>query len=240
MTATRRLGLLVVMAAMFFTIYGVIAAAQVGGELHTLETAIDRAIPFSAWWILSYGALYPVVLSPLVIFTDWRIAKRGALGIALVVLSGVPFWIWYPVTVPRYPIEVKDIFDWGVVVVRYVDPPTNCFPSMHVAEAAFASLLVWRHDRLWGGIISAITLSIWYSSLAIGQHWFVDGLVGIGIAVAADQIAFRGVPREACVSRDRRWHLAWIGVYALLFVLFASPWIFGWLSPEDLAGRWAG
>lgn len=238
MTGAQRLGLVVVLALMFFTTYGVIAAMQVNAELHTLEMAIDRAIPFSPRWILLYGALYPVVIAPLLILSDRRIAMRGALGLVIVVFSGVPFWLAYPVSVPRPPIEVVDIWTWGIVVVRHLDPPTNCFPSMHVAEAAFASLLVWRHDRQWGAAVLLSTAFIWYSSLAIGQHWFVDGLVGIAIALVTHLLVFRGLPREAFVSRDRRWHLAWIGLYVLLFIGFASPWWFGWIDPAQLMAPW--
>ena len=234
----ERMGLLLVLAGIFFTTYGVIAAVQVDAELHTLETPIDRWIEFSPPWILIYGALYPIVISPLLILTHRHIAFRGAIGLAIVVGSGVPFWFLYPVSVPRPPIEIVDTWTWGILVVRHLDPPTNCFPSMHVAEAAFASFLVWRHDRLWGGIVLTATALIWYSSLAIGQHWFVDGLVGIAIALAAHLLVFRGLSREDFVSRDRRWHFAWIGLYLALFVMFASPWWFGWIEPALIMAPW--
>ena len=238
MSGPERLVLLVAMASMFFLTYGVIGAMQVDADLHTLETALDRAIPFSPPWVLLYGGLYPVVIAPLLILSDRRIAMRGALGIAIVVFSGVPFWLAYPVSVPRPPVEVVDTWTWALAVVRYLDPPTNCFPSMHVAEAAFASLMVWRHDRAWGSALLLATAAIWYSSLAIGQHWFVDGLVGIAIALVAHLVVFRGIPREAFVSRDRRWHLAWVGLYVALFVGFASPWWFGWIDPAQLTDPW--
>ena len=232
------LGMVAGAAALFFTVYGVIGVLQVGAELTTLESAIDRALPFSAPWVLCYGALYPVVVSPLFILTDRRVALRGALGLFTVVAAGVPFWLLFPVTVPRDPIEVHDVFTWGIVFIRHLDPPTNCFPSMHVAEAALSSLLVWRHDRRWGTIVLITTCGIWYSSIVIQQHWFVDGLAGVAIAVVVDRFVYRGLPRSAFTSKPRAWHLGWIALYCVLFALFASPWWFGWLDPAEVAVPW--
>lgn len=237
-TGAQRIGLFFALAILFFSVYGIIGALQVSAELHELETFIDRAIPFSSGWMLIYGGLYPVVLAPLAIVSHRRVALRGALGICIVVGVGVPFWLFFPVTVPRPPVAVEGVLSWGVLVVRYIDPPTNCFPSMHVAEAAFASLLVWRHDRKWGSAVLGLTLAIWYSSIALDQHWFVDGLAGVGLAIVVDHFVYRGLAPSAFASRDRRWHLFWIGAYVLLFVAFASPWWFGWIDPSQLVGRW--
>ena len=56
---------------------------------------------------------------------------------------------------------------------------------------------------------------IWYSTMALDQHWFVDGLVGMILAFVVEQFTHRLMPRppEACVYLDRRAHWTWIGVF---------------------------
>ena len=56
---------------------------------------------------------------------------------------------------------------------------------------------------------------IWYSTMALDQHWFLDGLVGMLIAVGTEQATYRlmPIPPEAMGRLDRRAHLGWIGPF---------------------------
>jgi hypothetical protein len=56
---------------------------------------------------------------------------------------------------------------------------------------------------------------IWYSTMALDQHWFLDGLVGVVIAVAVEWTTRRlmPVPTEAMVALDRRAHWGWVGPF---------------------------
>lgn len=234
----ERLAFLLGLGVVLFGVYGLVGAHQVDAELHTLETGIDRAIGYSTIGVLFYGAYYPVLIAPLTILTSRRVAWRAALGLCVLVAVGLPFWWFYPVTVPRPPVDVEGTLSWGVVMVRYIDPPTNCFPSMHVGAAAFASLLVWRHDEVMGVVCLTITAGIWLGSVMIAQHWFVDGLCGVAIAVLVDRVAYRGLPDAAFEARDRRWHWVWVAVYGIAFLVAASPWWFGWVDPQAVTNRW--
>lgn len=227
-----RLAIFAGLVLLFWLVYGGIGTMQANGaELYTLETPLDSLFPMSPVWVLAYLFLFPQVLSPLAIVKNRRVLFRAVTAFTLMVAAGIPFWLFYPVTVPRDPIIVNDLWTFGLALTRMIDPPTNCFPSMHVAEAAFAALIVRRHDRLVGNVLIGTTLLIWYSTLALGQHWIVDGAMGLGMALIANALAFRGVAKEEFESRTRIWHLAWIGLYALLFVVAASGWWFEWALP---------
>lgn len=238
MQNNARVLLIFALATVFVGLYGGVGALQVEAELHTLELGLDALVPFSPVWVLAYLALFPVVLSPLAVLDDARVAYRGALGFGIIVLSGLPFWLFWPVTVPREPVPVVDLFTWGVNLTRWIDPPTNCFPSMHVAEAFFSSLLMLRLDRRVGTLLLGCAVAIWYSTVALDQHWVIDGAVGLAIALAVDQVVYRGLPAEAFRPRSGRWHLAWVALYGVLFLLAASPWWFDLVDPQSLSGRW--
>ena len=132
--------------SVFYGVYGVLGAAQVGAELHELRSPLD-VVPLMPWTAAIYLFLYAQVLAPLSVIRDRGVLWRGLLCYALLVGIGTPFWWFYPVTVPREPVPVTDLWTWGLAVTRFIDPPTNCFPSMHVAESFCAAALVYRHDR---------------------------------------------------------------------------------------------
>ena len=68
---------------------------------------------------------------------------------------------------------------------------------------------------------------IWYSTMALDQHWFVDGLVGMMLAVTVELLTHRWmkIPDEAQVAMDRRAHIAWIGPYVLVLLVVGAVWL---------------
>jgi len=217
---------------LFWAVYGGIGVMQAeGAELYTLHTPVDDWFPLSPIWVLAYLWLFPQVLSPLAIFSSTRVMKRALIAFVVMVAAGIPFWLFYPVTVPREPVPVEDLWTFGLALTRMIDPPTNCFPSMHVAEAAFAALVMRRHDKLVGNVLIGCTFAIWYSTVALDQHWVVDGAMGLAMALIANALAFRGIPPEHFEGRPRAWHATWLGLYVVLFLIAASGWWTGWAMP---------
>jgi membrane-associated phospholipid phosphatase len=216
------------MAVLLMGTYHLVAEhmAASAAPMVELPTAVDGWVPFWAGSSLVYLGIYPHALTPLFVVEDRRVLARGAAAYLALVLGSVPVWLLWPVTVPRAPVEVDGLFTWGVALTRAIDPPTNCFPSMHVAETVLSALLCGRVDRRLRGPMLAGAALIWWSTLAMDQHWFVDGLVGALLAVGADRLAFdlRPLPPEA-LRPGPRWRLALpIALYAALFTAAASPW----------------
>jgi membrane-associated phospholipid phosphatase len=224
--------------AVFYGAYGVVGAAQVGADLQTLQSPLDR-VPLMPWTVAIYLFLFAQVVAPLAVLTDRGVLRRGLACYALLVLSGAPFWLFFPVTVPREPVPVHDLWTYGLAVTRFVDPPTNCFPSMHVAESVAAAALIYRHHKALGLAWGVGALAITGSTVALGQHWVADAAAGAVLGVGVVWLVFKVWP-----VRDEAWrplplrHNLWpLLFYALLFMGCAAPWWFGWVGPEDL-GAW--
>lgn len=238
LTATRRLTSLAVTAAVVIGVYAAIGVGvyRLGLPVHTVPTALDRLAPFQPAWVLVYAMVFLQALAPLSAITDARVLQR-TLG-AYVTLYGlaVPLWLFYPVVVPRDPVPITDVWTYGVGIVRYVDPPANCMPSMHVGLAVMAALVVWRHDRRAGAVLYGTAAAIWWSTVAIRQHWATDGLVAAILAILADRAWFelRPLPPTAFRALPRHWHGAWFGLYVLGVLILMSGWWFGWMPLDVL------
>lgn len=150
------------------------------------------------------------------------------ISVLLMYLIALPIWMFWPVTVPRNPVEVDGFWSFTLSVMRAVDPPMNCLPSMHVAVATMAGLLIRRVDPLVGTILLLVMPFIWFSTMALDQHWFVDGLMGMCIAVIVEKLTheWMPVPTTALAVLDRRFHWAWIGPYLAVVIGVWLYWRF--------------
>jgi membrane-associated phospholipid phosphatase len=237
---TLRLGALVVAAGGSVATYTAINLMMAQTEItRVLPTFIDDLAPFQPATVVIYLGIYSLALSPVCLLTDRRVLFRGMTAYILLLLAGVPFWLFWPVTVPRSPVPVTDLFTWGVALMRWIDPPANCFPSMHVAETILATLLCWRFDRATGVVVGILAALVWWSTLALDQHWFLDGLFGALLAVGIDALCFRWRPLPAeAFRRLSRWYLAWpAALYVAQFLACAIPYWFDLATPADIGAE---
>lgn len=225
-----------------FAVYALVGAVTVPRveAAVALRTPLDALVPFTPAATAAYLGLVPVALAPLAVVEDRRVLLRGILGAFGMLLVSAAVWIAFPVAVPRPPLPVTDLFSWGIALTRWLDPPTNCFPSAHVADCVFSALLAGRLHRGLGRWLLAGSAVVWWSTVATGQHWAVDGLAGAVLAFAAERLSFdvRPLPPEAFRPGPLR-RLAWLGAaYLALFLVAALPWWLRLVDPASLAGRW--
>ena len=217
MNWVRRLNILLSLMLAVTGIYLVVGIfAHDAPVYYTVDLPFDHMIKLSAPWLVVYFFMYFQILAPASAVKDQRVLIRMCWAYMLMYVLAVPLWIWFPVTVPRDPVAVTDFWTYSMNVMRWKDPPVNCLPSMHVAHSAVAALVVRRVDRLMGRILLVSVGLIWWSTLAVGQHWFVDGLMGLAMAVAVDWFVYdfyKPLPKSAFERIPRVWHWAWFGFF---------------------------
>ena len=144
-------------------------------------------------------------------------------------IVATPIWVFYPVSVPRVPLPGDDYYSYLLTIIQTLDPPTNCFPSMHVAVATLGALVVRRVDKIVGSILLATVLPIWYSTVAVQQHWIVDGAAGLLLAVCTYLLVYRRVdlPPEARERLPRVAHLAWVALLVSALAGLYGMWLLG-------------
>lgn len=234
LTLTRRIAPLIAAYAVIFVVYLLVAYATADQPFGSLESPIDRVAPFSPPWVLVYVAVYTQALAPACILTHPRVLDRTVFSYLSIYLVAVPLWLFYPVGVPRGPLPIVDVWTYGVAMVRALDPPTNCFPSMHVAFATLAALVVRRHDRLGGGLLLSSAALISVSTVLIDQHWLADCVLGAALAAISYRLWVAPLPDALFSPLPRRWHGAWLGLYVVMVVSLMTGWWWGWVPLDWL------
>lgn len=237
LTPAARLRAGVGVGVVLCSVYAAVGVLTVERPLHTLETPLDRAVPLQPEWVLVYLLIYFLAVAPLAAVTDARALRRTIGAYATLYAVGTPMWWLFPVTVPRAPVPVHDLWTYGIALTRWLDPPTNCMPSMHVALSVTAALAVRRVDRAMGRVLLGAAALVTWSTVATEQHWVADGVVATVLAFAADWLWFGRdpLPADARGILSRRWHLTWFLAYVLVTLVLSSGWWLGWVPVARLA-----
>ncbi|MGH0035634.1 MAG: phosphatase PAP2 family protein [Myxococcota bacterium] len=200
-------------------------------EGRSLGGALDAAIPFHPLAVVVYGSAYPLLLGPLFLVRDPDLFRRTWLGYAVCILvCGACFVLW-PVgsadlRVPLDTVSTQTYLGWGIHLLYALDPPRNCFPSLHLALATTGSLAVARTGRAVGAAAFAWLAALALCVLMVKQHYVIDAVTGIGLGLAA-AAAFLRDWRPAQGSASGAASTGAAGALALLgFVGFAFAALF--------------
>ena len=219
---------LVALAPMYF----VIGIRTAGGPTFRPELAIDRAIPLQPVWMLAYGSLYVfVVILPLFVVRGRGVIRRAMQAYLLVMTLSYAIFLVYPTSMSRLDDVAGEGFGvWTLRVLYSLDPPYNCFPSLHVAYAFVSAFACFRVNRgvgaasiVWAGLIAV-------STLFTKQHYVADVISGAAAAVLAYILFLRGSSRDDVSDADRERAplraLAAAAVFALMIAGFAVAYHF--------------
>jgi membrane-associated phospholipid phosphatase len=227
----RRL-LLTLLAIAVFGLYVLTNQINVGRPAITLDMPIDHWIPRIPAGMAIYLSVYVFLFVPVAQIRHFGTFKAAAFAFCVFNLLGILVFTYFPVMVVREPLEIRNVFDWGLAFNYAFDPPYNSFPSLHVANAFFASLIARKLDRPVGNICLVVAVAVVLSTLVTKQHWVADALAGAPLGWAGYYFIVRpavpvGATREELTFP--RWYLAALaGGYGLVFVFFLTGYTLGW------------
>ena len=208
--------------------YMVIAMVARQRATHTPYLALDHAIPLQPEWMLVYGSLYVfILLLPVLVVRDRELFRRALKAFLLVMIVGYAGFLAYPTSAPR-PADVPgDGFAaWTLRIAYAIDPPYNCFPSLHVAYSFVSALACYRVHRGVGAVAALWAALIGVSTVYTKQHYVVDVIAGALAAYVAYVLFLRAYPREA-VARGDREQAPWRACVAigLCGLMVAGFWV---------------
>jgi membrane-associated phospholipid phosphatase len=171
-------------------------------------TAVDRAVPFLPWTVWLYTSDYLLVLVAFVLCRRTEQAVRFLAAFAAAVVGAVAVQWVLPVAYPRdlYPLPTPPgPSEWLALLVRTVDSPLSCFPSLHVGLAFVCAQAARRADPAgrravdwrWLGLMAWAT-GIAASTLTFKQHYLVDVAGGLALAVGVTALVERLLTPARC------------------------------------------
>lgn len=216
--------------AVVIPVYHVISVFNRGRAANMPELAIDRAIPLEPTWMLVYGSVFLFAFLPAFVVRGAELTRRVLWSYILVEFLAFAGYLAYPTSLPRPAITTDGFFLWTLRLIYDIDPPRNCFPSLHVAWAFVAALscyLVHRGVGLaamgWAGLIGISTL---YTE----QHYLVDVIAGVMMAFLAYVLFLRAHDRAAIAESDvqraplRATRIVWtyVCVIAVFVIIYSA------------------
>lgn len=156
-------------------------------EVRLIETAVDRAIPFSTDWILVYSMAYPVCLCPVFLVTLPRL-RTACSAYTLAIATSLCAFAAFPVFIDRPPIDPHALGAGLMAFTRWVDAPFNCFPSLHVSLDFLAAFFTSTQHPRAGRALLAAALVISFSTMVVKQHYFLDIVAGALLAALAFRV----------------------------------------------------
>jgi membrane-associated phospholipid phosphatase len=149
-------------------------------------TRVDASVPFVPATVWIYMSDYLLVASAFLLCSTWSEVKRFSRAYFVLLVFGSAVHLLWPTTFPRewFPIEGEGFTLRVFQLLRQVDLPTSCMPSMHVAGSYLAAFSLWRKPRavftLWTSWATAVAVS----TLTAKQHYLVDVIAGLLLAGA--------------------------------------------------------
>jgi membrane-associated phospholipid phosphatase len=171
---------------------------------HILEITMDDWIPLVPWFVFPYISLYLLLL-----LTAWRFLKAetrlfnlAALAVCIDLVVSYIFYIAFQTRIERPVLSGSDVSSDILRWIYSIDEPYNAFPSLHTSSAVLCTLL-WRRagSRFWLVILMWAAFIV-ASTVLTKQHYFVDILGGMAVAIASYFIATKLVSSLGKPARE--------------------------------------
>jgi membrane-associated phospholipid phosphatase len=83
------------------------------------------------------------------------------------------------------------LVDWALGAVDRGSNTVDVFPSVHVAASLYLLLFDWQHCRRRFWWVLAPCMVLWWSTVYLRFHYFVDLLAGVAVALVGLWVAHK-------------------------------------------------
>ncbi|MBL4818663.1 MAG: phosphatase PAP2 family protein [Deltaproteobacteria bacterium] len=143
---------------------------------------VDRAIPFLAWTVWIYSLTYVMLPLTFLLLRSQNHLRNFTYAVATSIILSSAVFFWYPTLITRSHMNGHGVSKGVLKFLHWVDLPTNCFPSLHVAIMILIAFYLHKESKAWGWFTWILTLLVSISTMTTKQHYFVDVLGGAAVA----------------------------------------------------------
>jgi membrane-associated phospholipid phosphatase len=187
------------MAIVQWSVYYALAILPTERSATMFDTPLDRAIPFWPWTTWFYLPVYIGIFVAASAGLRSRTLFDRALACATgnMIVAGLCHYFIHA-TYPRITVHppFADASTAFLAFVQRIDPPSNVFPSLHVAHSSVLALLLRRDRKHLGTVAVAFAALLALSTLTTKQHFIADVIAGFVMAGAGYFLATRGLDRR--------------------------------------------
>lgn len=174
----------------FFLIYALIPKV-VGGQRTLLLSGVDNNIPFIPAFILAYLLFIPILFFCFISVKDREDFYHLSLVLFIAATITSLFFIILPSFMVRPVLGPENIFNKLILFIYGIDSAYNTFPSSHVTYSLLATLALFNINKKRAKIILPFTILTIISTVFIKQHYFVDLIGGIALALLCYLFIFK-------------------------------------------------
>jgi hypothetical protein len=151
--------------------------------------AADEAIPFWPQTVWIYLSEYAAIFILYMMSDDDTNANKFLYSFA---------------TLQVLPADVDPLTRSALSFLRQIDTPASCCPSLHVASIYLTALIFLKEQRRKFPLIFALATAITLSTLTTKQHYIIDVLLGVVLALVLYWIFNVAVRYRPATSAARR------------------------------------
>ncbi len=148
-------------------------------------TIVDRYVPFLGWTVWVYSSEYVMLPLAFLLIRKNNIARGLTLALGIAIFLSSLVFFWFPTVMMRPKLQGSSLSEVAMRLLHWVDPPTNCFPSLHVSIMILLAIYLSKESKSWGIFSWILAVLVSISTLTTKQHYFVDILGGILVAWAS-------------------------------------------------------
>ncbi len=177
--------------------------ATPGQRLQSLFFA-GHATSFDVFWTVVYTAWFvvPSLLTLYVVVFKWHLIGTYAPVRLSIYFLPLVVYLLMPTDPPWMTVHEVRIMPLVTGFVPNDGNPSAAFPSMHVLTPATLALwLCWKRVNVMAAVFSAYTVLTVFAVLYLGEHYLVDVLASLCIAVAIVWTASRPEPKVVAMLR---------------------------------------
>lgn len=159
---------------------------------------IDEWVPFIPQTIFIYLSEYPLFAAVYLLSKDEVNANKYLYSFLFLQMISVIIFIIYPTTYPRdrfpLPSDLDAVTHFFFSTLRSADTPNSCLPSLHVSSCYLSSFVFLDEQREKFPLFFAWATAIGISTLTTKQHYLIDVIAGLGMAMLVYWICHRLIP----------------------------------------------
>ena len=182
---SQRNALCIISGGVFVALYLLSGTFHLGQAGYLPLSELERDIPMLDWTIWIYAATFPLIFKMVYEIQCEQAFNKAFYSFYILLALSIVVFIIYPVAYPRemYPLMPGQTLHYSMFwLIRSIDAPTNCFPSLHVSLSYLFSFFVFHESRSKGIFYFLFATAIAVSTLTTKQHYIVDVVAGFILA----------------------------------------------------------